>query len=122
MTGAVNSALEATLRLSVEGEGGHIHEIEAIIDTGFNGSLTLPSALIGVLELPWLYRQRGQLADGGFQVFDVFAVTIRWDGQPRTVEVEAVEAEPLIGMALMRGHELRIHVTPNGEVTLAAAP
>jgi clan AA aspartic protease len=114
--------LEATLRLSVEDTRGQVHELEAILDTGFNGFLTLPSAVIRALGLPWLYRQQGQLADGNFQVLDVFAVTILWDGQRRTVEVEALDAQPLAGMALMRGYELRVHVEPGGVVTIAAVP
>ena len=122
MTGVVNAALEASLRLSVEDPRGQLHEVEVILDTGFNGFLTLPSALIAALGLPWLSRQQGQLADGTFQVLDVFAAAILWDGQPRTVEVEALDAQPLIGMALMRGHELRVHVQPGGVVTIAAVP
>ena len=45
MTGVVNAALEASLRLSVEDTRGHVHQVEAILDTGFNGFLTLPSAV-----------------------------------------------------------------------------
>jgi len=122
VTGVVSAALEASLRLSVEDMHGQVHAVEAIVDTGFNGFLTLPSALIGALGLPWLFRQQGQLADGSFQVLDVFAATLLWDGQRRTVEVEALDAQPLVGMALMRGHELRVHVTPGGVVTIAAVP
>lgn len=122
MTGVVNAALEASLRLSVEDTRGQLQEVEAILDTGFNGFLTLPSALIAALGLPWLSRQEGQLADGTFQVLDVFAAAILWDGRPRTVEVEALDAQPLVGMALMRGHELRVHVKPGGVVTIAGVP
>lgn len=122
MTGIVSAALEASLRLSVEDARGQVHEVDAIVDTGFNGFLTLPSALIGMLRLPWLFRQQGQLADGSIQVLDAFAATILWDGQRRTVEVEALDAPPLIGMDLMRGHELRVHVKPSGVVTIAAVP
>jgi clan AA aspartic protease len=122
MTGVVNGMLEASLRLSVEDTRGQPHEVEAILDTGFSGFLTLPAPLIGALGLPWLFRQQGQLADGSFQVLDVFAVTVLWDGQRRTVEVEALDAQPLVGMQMMRGHELRVHVKPGGVVTIAAVP
>ncbi len=122
MTGVVNADLEALLGLGIRDAGGQDHNVEAVIDTGFNGFLTLPPALIATLGLPWLYRQQGQLADGSFQVFEVYAVTLIWDGQPRTVEVEAADAQPLIGMSLMEGHELRVHVTPNGAVTITAVP
>ncbi len=45
--------------------------MEAIIDTGFNGFLTLPPALVAALGLPWLCRQQGQLADGSVNGFGV---------------------------------------------------
>jgi hypothetical protein len=38
------------------------------------------------------------------------------------VEVEACDAQPLLGMALMQGSELRMQVLPGGPVTIAALP
>jgi clan AA aspartic protease len=122
MTGAVNVNLEAVLRLSVRDSVDQSHDVDAVIDSGFNGFLTLPPALIATLGLSWLCRQQGQLADGSIQAFDVYVATVDWDGQPRTVEVEAVDAQPLIGMALMRDCELRIQVRPGGSVTITAMP
>src|SRR5207247_318859 len=81
MNGSVNADLEALLRLHVQDAGGQDHEVETVIDTGFNGFLTLPPALLASLGLPWLYRQQGQLADGSIHVFDVYAATVIWDGQ-----------------------------------------
>lgn len=122
MTGAVNADLEALLRLTVRDAGGQPRDVEVAIDTGFNGFLTLPPALLAALGLPWLCRQQGQLADGSVQAFDVYVATVDWDAQPRSVEVEAVDAQTLVGMALMQGSELRIHVMPGGSVTIADAP
>jgi predicted aspartyl protease len=56
MTGAVNADLEALLLLTVHGGGGPSREVETVIDTGFNGFLTLPPALIAALGLSWLCR------------------------------------------------------------------
>jgi len=92
MTGTVNVDLEAVLRLIVRDVSGQPHDVDAVIDTGFNGFLTLPPALITTLALPWLCRQQGQLADGSIQVFDVYVATVNWDGQSRSVEVEPVVA------------------------------
>src|SRR5437016_11400998 len=122
MTGIVNADLEPLLRLTVRDAGSQPHDVEAVIDTGFNGFLTLPPALIAVLGLPWLCRQQGQLADGSFLTFDVYVATVDWHGQPRSVEVEAADAQPLLGMALMEGSELRIQVLPGGPVTIAGPP
>jgi len=122
IAGTVNVDLEATLRLGVQDTNGQLHDVDAVIDTGFNGFLTLPPAQITALGLPWLSRQQGQLADGTLQVFDVYAATVVWDGRPRTIEVEGVDAQQLVGMELMRGFELRIRVAPGGAVTLKAVP
>jgi clan AA aspartic protease len=122
MTGTVNTDLEALLRLAVRDVGGQQRDVEAVIDTGFNGFLTLSPALIAAMGLPWLCRQQGQLADGSVQAFDVFVATVDWDGQSRSVEVEAADAQPLIGMALMQNSELRMQVMPGGSVTIARQP
>ena len=122
MTGTVNADLEALLRLCVRDVHGHPHDVEAVIDTGFNGFLTLPPGLIAALGLPWLCRQQGQLADGSVHAFDVYVAKAAWDGQLRDVEVEAADAQPLIGMAMMRGSELRVRVMPGSSVTIARLP
>ncbi len=122
ITGVVNANREATIRLVVIGPSGQQQEIEAIIDTGFTGFLTLPAVLIAALGLPWLCRQPGILADGSVDVFDVYTATVLWDGQSRTVEVEAADAEPLVGMSLLDHYSLRIDVLAGGVVTITALP
>jgi clan AA aspartic protease len=122
MLGQVTDDLEARLRLMVRNGGGQSHPIETVIDTGFNGFLTLPAAVISALGLPWLCRQQGQLADGTVHVFDVHEATVEWDGVPRAIEIECVDAQPLVGMALLQGFDLQIRVTPGGTATIAAIP
>jgi clan AA aspartic protease len=122
MTGIVTGALEATIRRAVHDALGQVHEIDAVIDSGFNGCLLLPSASVTALALPWVCSVQAQLGDGSFQMFDVYALTIIWDNQSRVVEVEAGEGEPLLGMELMRGYSLRADIVPAGIVTLTAIP
>ena len=121
-TGIVNANREATIRLMALGSQGHQQDIEAIIDTGFTGFLTLPPAILGALGLSWLCRQAGMLADGRVKYFDVYVATVLWDGQPRMVEVEAADAEPWVGMGLLDHHALRINVLNGGVVTITALP
>jgi clan AA aspartic protease len=122
ITGVVNANREATIRLAVIGPSGQQREIEAIIDTGFTGFLTLPPALVMALGLPWLCRQPGILADGNVDVFDVYTATVLWDGQPRAVEVEDADTDPLVGMSLLDGYSLRIDILNGGTVTITALP
>src|SRR5206468_11066605 len=110
------------LRLIVRDVGGQPRDVETVIDTGFNGFLTLPPALIAALGLPWLCRQQGQLADGSLLAFDVYVATVDWHGQPRSAEGEAADARPPLGMALLPGPALRIEVLPGGGVTMSQLP
>ena len=120
IAGVVNADGEATIRILVRGTHGQLQEIEAVIDTGFSGFLTLPSSLAESLDLPWHGRSQGVLADGSVHLFEVFGATVVWDDEDRFVEVDAADSEPLVGMALMHGYELRILAVPGGRVSLEA--
>ncbi len=89
-----------------------------MIDTGFDGSLTLPPTLIAVLELPWRRRGRALLADGNESVFDIYEATVMWDGIPRRISVDEVDITPLVGMALLYGYELTVQIVEGGSVLI----
>lgn len=118
ISGAVSDLLEPMTSLSLRDEHGQLQQIEAIIDTGFTGSLTLPASVIDSLRLPWVCRQQGMLADGKVHPFDVYQGTVVWDGAERIVEIEAADVDPLIGMALLSGHQLAIQVRAGGSVSI----
>ena len=44
--GIVNAAYEAVVTLPLRGQAGQERDIEAVIDTGYNGFLSLPPALV----------------------------------------------------------------------------
>lgn len=118
--GAVNSALEAVLLLTVQGTDGRSREVEALIDTGFSGYLTLPSALVAAFGLEFDGVGWGVLADGTEASFDMYDATLLWDGRPRSVYIYAAEATPLVGMRLLEGHDLHVEVEGGGHVTVEA--
>jgi len=122
ITGLVNARYEAMIRALVRDAAGQAHEIEAIIDTGFNGSLTLPPALIAALALPWRTRGSAILANGTEDEFDIYAATLIWDGIPRPILIESVDTAPLVGMALLYGYDVRIQAIDGGLMTLEALP
>jgi len=122
ITGTVNANLEATVPLVVVGARSQQRQVEAVIDTGFTGYLTLPPSIIATLQLAWLGREQGILADGSVDLFDVYHAAVMWNGQSRAVEIEAVNAEPLAGMALLERHSLRIDVIRGGTVTINSLP
>ena len=54
ITGEINFAGEAVVRLEVGNESGGREVLEAVVDTGFTGFLTLPGAFVDALSLPLL--------------------------------------------------------------------
>ena len=62
--GVVNAAYEPVIALAIHGPSGQTVEIEAVIDTGFNGFLTVTPALVTELGLVLEGSSRGTLADG----------------------------------------------------------
>lgn len=120
ITGIVTDDRQALIRLTVRGATGQEQEIEAIIDTGFDGCLSLPSSLILLLNLPWRERGRALLADGSETVFDIYEGTVLWDGQVRRIPVHEAETIPLIGMSLLQAYELTVEVQSGGKVTIKA--
>ena len=118
----VNNALEPTVRLTVRNATGSDHEIEAVVDTGFTGSLTLPISVIAVFGLPWLIRQTVRLGDGSTDYYDVHSGIILWDGMVRQISVEAANTRPLLGMELILGCRLQIEAFPGGRVIIESLP
>ena len=118
--GAVNANLEAVVTLPLQDSSGQTREVEAVVDTGFNGYLTLPPMLMEDLDLPVVGDSEATLADGSQAAFDVYGVTVLWDGQPMYVETGAVGGEPLVGMALLDRHNLNIDVEDGGRVVIQA--
>jgi predicted aspartyl protease len=120
ISGVMNAYHEARIRLPGRAVGGQPRGIDSILDTGFNGSLTLPPDLIAELGLPWRTRGLVLLANGSQEPCDIYAATIVWDGKPRRILVEAADTDPLVGMALLHGHDLRMQVVAGGAVTIEA--
>jgi clan AA aspartic protease len=120
ITGVVTADRQAIIRLTVRGPAGQEQEIEAIIDTGFDGWLSLPSSLIVSLDLVWRQRGRALLADGRESVFDIYEATVVWDGQTRRIPVDEAETAPLVGMSLLEGYELTVQVRSAGNIIIRA--
>lgn len=113
---------EALIRLTVRGARGRLQQVEAVVDSGYTGWLTLSPTIIAALDLRWQTFGRGILADGSVSAFDVYRATVVWDGRVRPVFVDEFDATPLIGMALLRGYEYKMQVRARGQVTIERLP
>jgi clan AA aspartic protease len=106
---------EARIRLTIRGFGGREQEIDAVVDSGYTGWLTLPPTVIADLQLRWQSFGRGILADGSVSAFDVYRARVVWDGRVRSLFAGEFDATPLVGMALLRGYEYKMQVRGTGQ-------
>ena len=117
ITGTVGDR-EGVIRLRVLGAGGQEQEIDGVIDTGFNGFLTLPPTLIAAMGYPRIGYGRTQMSNGKEEAFDIYEAAIVWDGQLRTIEADEADTDALVGMSLIYGFELRMQGKEGGRVTI----
>ncbi len=81
--GRVTANREATIRVAVAGPEHRLEAVDAVIDPGFNGFLTLPSQLVRTLQLPFVGHRRVQLGDGRSIVLDLYLATVLWNKEER---------------------------------------
>ncbi|MGD9857496.1 MAG: clan AA aspartic protease [Planctomycetaceae bacterium] len=119
--GIVNADLEAMIAVTIHGPGG-VRAVDALIDTGFNGALSLPSALISDLQLPWRQTGWAVLADDSRILVDLFEASVEWHGAERRVYVDEGCSTALLGMSLLEGSHLRINVVEAGRLAIEELP
>jgi clan AA aspartic protease len=118
MHGIVDRNCEATIRLVVGNVDSQRQLIDAVIDTGFTGFITLPLAVITSLDLKLYGREEGTLGDGSSCIFDVYTGLVIWDGELRRIDVNASETTPLVGMSLLYGYRMQLDAIEGGSVTI----
>ena len=120
MQGFVNQHCEAIIKVAVGYGSQRKQMVDAVIDTGFTGFLSLLQSIITFLGLPWYFRDVGTLGDGSEVIFEMYKATVIWDGQERIIDVAASEADPLVGMGLLYGFKLQIEAVESGVVAIEA--
>ena len=120
--GTVSTRHEGIVPLRVRGPTGAECDVDAVIDTGFTGFLTLPPAVISALNLPFRAPASIRLGDGTVGQFDVYDAEVEWDGAWLAIRVTEIDADPLLGMGLLAGHEVFIEFVPGGVVDISRLP
>jgi len=122
ISGTVTASHEIVILVRVRGTGSAEQDIDAVLDTGFNGSLTLPTNTVASLGLQWQSRGSATLANGQVVQFDVYCGAVIWDGAMQRILVQAVDGAPLLGMALLMNHDLRARLVVAGRAEITAIP
>ncbi len=114
LTGIVNDDLELRMKLQLAagGEEESYSLINALIDTGFNGELALPSELCGRMGLELVRVSSATLADGSTRTVSIFSGRVVWGNESRLVDVAGSGFVPLIGTTMLSQHRLFAEFIP----------
>ena len=118
ITGRVTESREAVNDLEVVGQNQRKVRIEAAIDTGFNGYLTLPKATVNSLALQPAGNRIATLGDGNTVIREVYLAAVIWNDQEREVLALQAEGGALVGMSLLYGNRVTITVLDGGDITI----
>ena len=92
--------------------------IEFVVDTGFQGELTLPQAAVQALGLPYIQEMSSNLANDSSVKTDSHVATIVWNGYEKDVLVLALGRRPLLGTALLENMNLNVDFVDGGLVRI----
>lgn len=106
----------------MRGPGGTEIDVDAVIDTGFTGALTLPPGIISALGLSGQSQVASLLGDGTTCYLDAYDAEAEWDGVWLPIVVWEVDASPLLGMELLARHEMFVEFVPGGVVDITRLP
>jgi len=122
ITGVITPDREAVFHLVVRGPQGQEQRMEAVIDTGFNGFLTLPHTRVAALHLPYHSGALATLGDGSTVALRKYEATLLWEGQERDILVLESAGGSLAGMSLLYGSRVTLDIVDGGPVTIEALP
>ena len=121
MTGALTPDGEPVLPLTVEGPAG-AQDIEALVDTGFNGGLTLSTESIAALGLSEKTVMEVTLADGRVRDVQTYVGAVALNGKSKRVLIAESPTTPLLGTDLLWGFSLYVEFQAGGTVEITPLP
>ena len=95
-----------------------IREVEAMLDTGFTGYLTLPENILSEIGAMPVGIQSARTGDGNITRFRCYRGVVEWDGEERKVRILHSQTFPLVGMNLLWGLDLAAALRHEGRVSI----
>jgi len=90
--------------------------VDAILDTGFTGALSLPRSTIQSLGLKSPSIGKAVLAGNRIGTFKVYNATVMLENRPKKVTVYEIDGMPLLGTKLLVDHSLAARLQVGGRV------
>jgi clan AA aspartic protease len=114
--------MQARVNVTLRLPGKPDFQIECVVDTGFEGALTLPEKVVQALQLSHLGNLNANLANNASVATDVYVAILVWEGAELPVAVLALGERPLLGTALLKGHRLTIDFEDGEQVVIESIP
>ena len=121
MVREIEGGLHPNIIIPVQDGDGSFHPLEATVDTGFTGALTMPPSFIEGLGLARRGNRTAFLADGAAVQFQAYRATILWHGVMYPVTAFESDGGALIGMQLLRDSRLLVEAWEGGAVIIEEA-
>ena len=111
--------LEARISVAVAGPSLEFWEVEAVIDTGFSGWLTLPEVTIREMNLPAYRIQQMRIDNNRTILMTTFRAVAEWQGRQIDILVYQTEnPRPLLGTAMLEHCRLTVDMQEGGPVVV----
>jgi clan AA aspartic protease len=117
MTGVVHQGVVAQVRVRLIGPDTSV-VVTAIIDTGYNGALSIPQSLADQLRLPRGFLVQMTTADGHAAPAFTAKLGVEWDGVVFQTNASCFGNDVILGMTALAGHRLTMDVLPGGVVEI----
>ena len=92
--------------------------VEFVLDTGFDGELSVPGHVLNDLDAAFTVARSVLLPDNVRRNIRHFQIDLDWNDDERPTEVIALEGRPLLGNLLLEGCEITIDMQDGGEVVI----
>ena len=116
--GEVRPNRRAVVAVELRAADGEFQSFNFILDTGFDGELSLPLQTLQGLDVAAEGDYRIELADGSHVVSHTWSAIVLWEGVPRDILVVESAGEPLLGMELLWQSRITLEARADGPVEI----
>ena len=113
----VNDNFDAHVQLELL-HNGTTHSVRFVMDTGFNGYLSVTPQMVRSLNLEIIDVQDGVLADGRRDVFETVDIVVNGLDETRKIRAQVL-GEPMLGTRMLNGCEIQCIWKSGSEITIS---
>ena len=114
----IGGGLAAIVEVEVRWSSGRSRTFEALLDTGFNGAVSLPAEVVEEVGLPLVTERTVTLGDASDVRVRVHAGYIRFSDGWRRCPVLATGDVPTVGMHLIHGLKVCFESADGGDIEI----